>query len=487
MTNTNLFCLVCADNLYHFSGDDSSSGSEGEPNDDVNNSTASNGLHVKTRGTIRSGCKKVYDKINYCVFCDAAVGKISRHLLNVHKNEIEVKKIGLLTTGSKQRKSALSQLSLDGNFKHNGTVLEAGRGDLVVGRRSADSHSIDCYLPCLSCNQFFNKRSLSRHVTSCLQRRMSNNDCEAKTDNHEPETSLSLEKKSTSHRVRAVRDGRVLMNSLALPEGDDVILGDLFKRMVDNPIKTIVVGDKLIRRFAALRMESLGKVEFQRVSDVYRVSNSARLLARVVEIARVRLQKDNLTLDELIVPKHIDILVGIAKSMSTEKEIPSLNVGRSVGFVLGHAARTKIGIALRGSDKDIVSEANNFIQLMESEWNVRVNAAAVKQINAQKRTKVKAIPLTEDLQVLRIHILDRIKVLSAKLKNHPNKDDWSALAKFTMSRLILFNKRRRAEVKDLTIAEYVNRPKWSDDMSGEMLLALNDNEKKLAKRSVNFS
>jgi hypothetical protein len=81
--------------------------------------------------------------------------------------------------------------------------------------------------------------------------------------------------------------------------------------------------------------------------------------------------------------------------------------------------------------------ANNCIQLLESEWNARVNAAAAKQINAEKRTKVKAIPLTEDLQILHQHVLEKRKELSSTLKNHSNKEDWSSLAKFTMSRLII--------------------------------------------------
>jgi hypothetical protein len=64
----------------------------------------------------------------------------------------------------------------------------------------------------------------------------------------------------------------MFINSMALPEGDIVILGELFLRMNDDPIKIIVVGDQLIQRFAAL-LESLGQKRFKKLSDVYRVSN----------------------------------------------------------------------------------------------------------------------------------------------------------------------------------------------------------------------
>jgi hypothetical protein len=38
--------------------------------------------------------------------------------------------------------------------------------------------------------------------------------------------------------------------------------------------------------------------------------------------------------------------------------------------------------------------------------------------------------------------------------------DWTWLAKLTLCRLIIFNKRRSAELKHVRLADYVNRPRW---------------------------
>ncbi|XP_074661113.1 uncharacterized protein LOC141913847 [Tubulanus polymorphus] len=51
-----------------------------------------------------------------------------------------------------------------------------------------------------------------------------------------------------------------------------------------------------------------------------------------------------------------------------------------------------------------------------------------------------------------------------------------------MSRLILFNERRRAEVKDLKLCEYLNRPKWHQIMNDEMKSSLKPMDILLAKR-----
>ena len=41
-----------------------------------------------------------------------------------------------------------------------------------------------------------------------------------------------------------------------------------------------------------------------------------------------------------------------------------------------------------------------------------------------------------------------------------------------MCRLILFNKRLRAEVRELKVQEYIERSRWNDAAAGEMALAL---------------
>ena len=48
----------------------------------------------------------------------------------------------------------------------------------------------------------------------------------------------------------------------------------------------------------------------------------------------------------------------------------------------------------------------------------------------------------------------------SQLTRNPHTATWTRLAKLTMTRLIMFNKRRRAEVKDLTVKQYMERPNW---------------------------
>jgi hypothetical protein len=161
----------------------------------------------------------------------------------------------------------------------------------------------------------------------------------------------------------------------------------------------------------------------------------------------------DITLDDLIDPKQFDLVADIGKRLSVDKYTPALNVGRSIGHLLGHVALTKTGVALRENNQVAVEVAGNFKKSHEGEWNYRVNSAAVKRMAMEKRNKVPVIPLTEDLKVFRAYIMKNMKELACKVRGLHDSADWTELAKNVMARLIMFNKRWRAQVRDLKVDE----------------------------------
>jgi hypothetical protein len=427
-------------------------------------------IKIDPKKKVADGCKQVYDKCNYCTFCEKRISsKISRHLLT-HKGEKEIDDIILLPKRCPERMARLRQLANDGNFKHNASTIAAGSGQVVVGRRSKNAR-IDPtkFLPCEFCHKFLSKNNLWRHIKTCSAR------------NERIEQKVSGDQADEKQPVRqsAVSRGRWVLNS-AVFKSSEKCFGDMLSRMRDDRLKEIVTNDKLIRQYAILRLQSLGNRKVQKHNDVYRVSQSARLLARLVEEARKR--HPGLTREDIIHPSNFDLVVEIANAMSINKDQPALNVGRSLGLIVNHVALVKNGVALRSGDQIKGQDALNFRKLHKAEWNYRVNIPAVKCINAEKRSKSSSIPLTEDLQILRQYIISNMKSLMKNFKETASPQSWTRLAKLTMSRLILFNKRRRAEVKDLKVADYLQRPDWHQDASDEMALALSPVDKLLARR-----
>ena len=232
------------------------------------------------------------------------------------------------------------------------------------------------------------------------------------------------------------------------------------------------------RNYAALRVEALGEKSVQKINDIHRVSQGARSLGRLIKEARAK--KPLVSMDTLMKPENFDLVVATTKAMSVEKEKPVLTLPRYIGNLLGHIIQIKIGHALRSNDEIKCDEATKFQRLMSAEWNFRVNSAAVKKLNVTKRNQVQAVPLTDDLVRLREYILTEMEEEMTQLQKSKSAQVFTKLAKLTMSRLILFNKRRRAEVKDLKVTDYMNRPDWRKDQGME--LALSPMDKSFANR-----
>ena len=81
-----------------------------------------------------------------------------------------------------------------------------------------------------------------------------------------------------------------------------------------------------------LKLVAPGRREDQKRDDIYHVKQKTRFLAHISMKARVN--KPGITLANLLVTYNFDLLVDIAKQMSTHKEKPSMNVGRAIGLLL---------------------------------------------------------------------------------------------------------------------------------------------------------
>jgi hypothetical protein len=412
------------------------------------------------------GVKKVYDKVNFCTFCGIGIhSKISRHLLRVHKNEEQILEILLQQKRSKNRINMLNALANEGNFKHNIEALRTGKGQVVVARRS-EHKKVSDYVACEFCKKFQSKRNMWRHSRTCQAR---------------PDYSQEHQQDNDGKKKRtlAVKGGKALVSHALFEENEDVLI-ELIGRMRDGDVKEVVVADALIRKEACLRMSSLGRKQDQKEDDIYRVSQAARTLARIVLLARET--RENTTLDELVVPHNFDLVVDIAKKLSTDKESPSLNVGKYIGHLLVNVCLSKYCAALRNGDQKGKEDAMDFRKLIEREWNSRVNRAAMRRISKEKRNKMPSIPLTDDLKTFRNFLIKGIREKSERVRKSCKASDWIELAKMVMTRLILFNKRRRTEVREMRVDEYLARPKWNEEQGGEMMQALSPVNQQLAKR-----
>jgi len=91
------------------------------------------------------------------------------------------------------------------------------------------------------------------------------------------------------------------------------------------------------------------------------------MLGRIVLVARQTIP--DISLDSLIHPQNFDLIVDIAKKLSTDKDQPALNVGHTIGNLLGKVCTSKYCAALRVENRSAQQDATNFKKIIESEWN----------------------------------------------------------------------------------------------------------------------
>jgi len=376
-----------------------------------------------------------------------------------------VSEIRFLKKKSKERAIQLEILANEGNFKHNTHVLRTGKGFLVVARRLGKGNKVSDYLPCEFCFKFFVRSRLWLHVKKCLIR---------KFYKIRDSTSLNKEQESRNH----IRRGKSLLTSATLDSEDSNLFHNLLTRMCDGNVRNVVMQDEIIKKFAILRMESLGDSHDQKKNDIYRVSQGARMMARLVLEARKVIP---CSLDSLIRPENFNLVVNATKALCLSSGSHSI-AGR-IGHLLGHSILVKIGIGLRMNDESKGAEAKAFQTLFELEWTKRVASLENRRLHKSNLMRKTEIPSTEDLVKFNQFLVERVQILLSDLEDCPSDiaKSWRDLCRFTMCRLILFNKRRVSEVTDLLVETYLSRPAWNDG-NDEFDAVLDETEKHLAKR-----
>lgn len=407
----------------------------------------------------RDGCHKRYDKINFCVYCQKEIkSKISRHLLT-HKEYPKILEIQLLPKKSKQRDALFTELVNEGNFKHNIHVINTGKGVLITARREnrdlEKHHTHQDYVPCEFCKGFYLKKLLWHHVRSCKL----------------------VPKKTEGDDMRnaknAVRKAKSLLYG-SLNTANEKAVAEMLATMHDDGVKEVVNKDTIIKLFSSMQVCALGGKSIQKKNDMHRVSQNARTMARLVIEARDDIPL--VSVNKLLCKDNFDLVVKSTLRLSEN----SFTLANKIGHLLGHCIMIKNGYAIRCNSTKMAEETRSFKVLFDAEWKYRVNAPMRKKKTACDMNKLPCIPETSDLVKFRDYIKQIMEKEIKVLRAVPNPGSWTKLAKATMCRLYIFNKRRIAEVEDMHLEAYQERPEWTG--TEEFRASLSEIEREFAKR-----
>ena len=419
--------------------------------------------------TTKKSChqSRVYDKKQACFYCTKLYPKLARHLTKVHANEKEVSKALSYKPLTKERQKELTRIRHMGNYNHNVQVLETGVGELILARRPSEGVEAcpEDFLPCPCCLGFFKKDELWRHSKTC----------DFKLEEDKGEDASEEDKKSKKIQEKS----KIMLMSQLKPQESQCLKAALAK-MKSDEVTIAARNDDLICKYGSIIAERHGQ------DNLHLVSQGIRQLSRLL----IQLRTNNsmgIHLKDFLKPEYFDHIVASVKTLCNFEESSAKSVGiPSLALKLGHAINKCItiqrGKALREKDQVLLQDMDNLEKLMGSEWSDSISYHSLGTLYKRKFNKPDLLPVTEDLEVLRKHLLQKIVTCTATLKAAPTIQNWGELAETTLCRVITFNKRRGGEVSKMLLSSFVERPDWKKTATKGIEDCLEPIEKELCKR-----
>ncbi|XP_068577144.1 uncharacterized protein [Cebidichthys violaceus] len=379
--------------------------------------------------------KRVYDRRNYCLFCTNPLSKMSRHLERIHSDKPEVAAAFQYPKNSRERHKIWNRLINQGNFAHNKEVMKTGMGQLVSRKRPKKTQRAKDFLHCLYCRGLFIKTAMHRHVKSCPEK-VRNDD--------EPEIGRK----------------RIALQCV-LETVEDLGISDGFKNMLSpmvfDDVTQAIMADEIILQY--------GEDLFNQ--DGSNPKKHPYIRQHLRQIARLVLEAQNTTplkkLEDFFVPSsfpHVVSAVNALAGYNPESKtygIPSLAI--KLGYDLQKTCSIVEGNAAKRGDARSAESARNFLAVYQEKWTGLVSAGALMAIRETKLHREKKVPFAQDVKRLNSH-MENIHLLAEKnLRDAKSAENYAALAKVTLARTILFNRRSLTEIATMHLTAFKSREK----------------------------
>ncbi|XP_049342001.1 uncharacterized protein LOC111192707 isoform X1 [Astyanax mexicanus] len=392
------------------------------------------------------------NKKNYCYICGKPQSKIARHL-KTHMAEVEVAKALSFPKHSKERKTLLEKIRNKGNYQHNSNVLQKGSGSLKVKRRPNRACDSKQFVHCMHCKGMFVRKDLWRHVKRCSSK---------------PGT-VNAEKGRT--RVLGLATLAESTVSQQISQG----VWKLLSAMKQDVIASVVRNDFCILQLAQSFFNKHGndptKFEY--------IRQKLREIGRF--LLTLRSESSVYSLEEAVKPANFSKVIEAVKKVSGYDEEMNCYQTPSLALKLGHTLQKVCEIihcrALMAEDEELIKSTETFKKLYTTKWSELVSHRALGTLSEARFNKPSTLPFTQDVQLLHKHLETAADAASENLRKTPSPQSYAELAKSTLARIIVFNRRRAGEVSKMHLKCFQDRDKTL--LHEDVAFGLSNFEKKL--------
>ncbi|XP_076011575.1 uncharacterized protein LOC143004514 [Genypterus blacodes] len=190
-------------------------------------------------------------------------------------------------------------------------------------------------------------------------------------------------------------------------------------------------------------------------------------------------------IEDFYVPSNFNFVVEAVKNVAGFDEDKNMYKTPSLALKLGHTLK-KIANILECEAQMAESDNEEFLKnlersrsLYEKKWDVCVSSRALQTLEEGKWNTPQLLPFTEDVKKMHMHIENCRPEYQSRLKNDPQKKNWSKLANLTLCEVILFNRRREGEVSKMPLSAFTLRD--TSGVHSDLAQGLSELEQKLCQ------
>ncbi|KAL6476254.1 hypothetical protein MHYP_G00147530 [Metynnis hypsauchen] len=164
------------------------------------------------------------------------------------------------------------------------------------------------------------------------------------------------------------------------------------------------------------------------------------------------------SIEKTVKPANFSKVIQAVKKVSGYDEERSCYQTPSLALKLGHTLQKVCEIihcrAVMAEDEELIKSTETFKKLYTTKWSEMISHTALNTLNEAKFNKPSTLPFTHDVQLLHKHLETTADAASQNLKKAPSPQSYAKLAKTTLARIIVFNRRHAGEVSKMQLKSF---------------------------------
>lgn len=363
---------------------------------------------------------RVYNSRHECPVCHGLYINWAKHvaLHSKYSHIFSMKK-------GKEKQSAMAVLRRGSDHAHNLHVLEAQRGEIILGRRFMEGEfDVRKFGPCPHCEEWLKLSIIDRHQKKCP----------ASADRSESKGVLLTESAVLAGRISSKASKALTKEVFSVMNHDNI--GMLAR---EDPL-IILNGNQWL-------MRNVGN----ELNRAYYTSAMMRLSGRLLKCLREVCPKEEGSnwLSNYLKPEHFDeviqaTLMCASTDMDDTDDLQNPSNAIKLGFEIKRLVASKKGLAIRARDRLVKEECSDFMDLMTDEWGVRVTKLAQVTLTERMYNNAKELPEPADLKRLSDFIAKELKTVNLEDKTY---DTFRRSAQLVEAKLVSYNRRRTGEIQ----------------------------------------